>query len=90
MPCNGSETDMHVLPCFAHSTKTQSLKCRIFLFCALGLCYVYEHLYSPQQMVAITTYLQHKQWETKRKKEHMFIVESHLVRWFCLWLSRFV
>jgi len=28
----------------------------------------YEHLYSPQQMVAITTYLRYKQWKKKEKK----------------------
>jgi len=33
----------------------------------------YEHLYSPQQMVAITTYLQYKQWKKKRKKEQISI-----------------
>jgi len=36
-------------------------------------CANIEHLYSPQQMVAITTYLQYKQWEKKRKKEHISI-----------------
>ena len=32
--------------------------------------YANEHLHSPQQMVAITTYLQYKQWEKKEKKTY--------------------